>query len=502
MSASTERKIRLANREAGTDKKMIAAQEAAAEKAKSKRRWIIGTIAVFVFIAVVLLLDSPLLYTATTAVDVGGSKYSPAQLSYFYTNQYYNFANQYGEYASLFGLDTSAGVAGLRNQDCPMQEGSTWREYFLDAATTELTQNQALCDYGAANGITLSDEEIAEVDQGLANLDLYAAAYGFANGNKYLSANYGTGLNVKTVRQLTLDGSLASKVYTEVSESFQYSDEELEEKYASYEGSKDTYTYASCFINASETSGVTADEAKAKAEDVIAAYKEGTEEDAFARFEAAAAKFDLTASRSMNAADSISSVYADWMKAGRSEGDVESFENADSTSYYVVLFLDCSDNHYNVAQVRHILVKAVADENGVYTDEAKAEAKAKAEDLLKQWKAGDATEESFAELANANSEDTGSNTTGGLYDSVVKGQMVDEFDKFCFEGHKAGDTGIVYGESGSYAGYHVMYYVGEGPLYSNVIAENDLRSAAVNEWFESLIAPYEAKEGFGMRLVG
>lgn len=502
MSASTERKIRQANREAGTDKKMIAAREEAAKKARSKRRWIIGTIAVVLFIAVVLLLDSPLLYTSTTAVDVSGTRYSPAQVSYLYTNQYFNFANQYGDYASVFGLDTSVGPAGLRSQSCPMTEDGTWRDYFLDSAITDLTQTQALCDYASANGIALTDEEIAEVDQGLSNLDLYASMYGFPNASKYLSANYGTGVNTRLVRQLTLNSTLAGKAYTEKNSSFQYTDTELEEKYASYEGAKDTYSYASCYISSSESSGVTIDQAKAKAEELIAAYKEGSEEDAYARFEAAAAKLDLTASRAMNSADSITAAYADWMTVGRTEGDIDLFENSGSTGYYVALFLSSSDNHYRTAQVRHILVKAAADENGVYTDEAKAAAKAAAEDILKKWQAGEATEDSFAALANQFSEDAGSNTNGGLYDSVAKGQMVEEFDRFCFEGHKSGDTGIVYGESGSYAGYHVMYYVGEGELYSSLIAENDLRSTDLNAWFESLLEPYESKEGFGLRLVG
>ena len=82
------------------------------------------------------------------------------------------------------------------------------------------------------------------------------------------------------------------------------------------------------------------------------------------------------------------------------------------------------------------------------------------------------------------------------------GQMVPEFDAFCFEGHKSGDTGIVYGESSGYAGYHVMYYVGEGDLYSNVIAENAMRSDAVSAWMTDLMLPYNPTETFWTRLVG
>ena len=109
---------------------------------------------------------------------------------------------------------------------------------------------------------------------------------------------------------------------------------------------------------------------------------------------------------------------------------------------------------------------------------------------------------SFAALAEEYSEDAGSNTNGGLYENVARGQMVEEFENFCFSEHKPGDTGIVYGESGSYAGYHVMYYVGEGQLYSSYLAETELKNQAMTSWTEELNAACPVTEGFGFRFVG
>ena len=77
-----------------------------------------------------------------------------------------------------------------------------------------------------------------------------------------------------------------------------------------------------------------------------------------------------------------------------------------------------------------------------------------------------------------------------------------EFNDFCFAEHKAGDTGIVYGESASYAGYHVMYYVGEGELNSNVIAETALRNEDADAWMEKQEEANPSKDGFGMKFVG
>ena len=80
--------------------------------------------------------------------------------------------------------------------------------------------------------------------------------------------------------------------------------------------------------------------------------------------------------------------------------------------------------------------------------------------------------------------------------------MVEEFENFCFSEHKPGDTGIVYGESSSYAGYHAIYYVGDGPLYSNYLAKSQLQSDAMESWTNELNEACEVTEGFGFRFVG
>ena len=126
MSASTEKKNRNYARQAGTDKKMLAAQEEERKQALSKRRWTWGTIGVVLLIAAILLVNSGLLFTATTALTVNGVKYTPAQVNYYYGNDYLNMANTYGSYASMLGLDTSGGLSGLNDQECPMMDGGTW----------------------------------------------------------------------------------------------------------------------------------------------------------------------------------------------------------------------------------------------------------------------------------------------------------------------------------------------------------------------------------------
>ena len=511
MSASTERKNRQAARAAGTDKKMLAAQEAAKQKKKSQIRWTLGTIAVVLLIALILFLDSGYLYTHTTALTIGDKDYSPAEVNYYYGNAYQNLVNQYGSYISMFGLDTSSGISGLDKQNCSMLENGTWRDYFLQNAQDNMKQVKALTDYAAANGITLDEDEVAEIEESIAQLDGYAKTAGYASANNLLAANYGNGVTTAIARQASLDTALASKVYSETYNALNYSAEELEEKYQSFNGEQDFFDFLVYNVVAPVDEGAEAPseiatvEAHADAEAVNAAYADGTEiEDVQERFTAAVdSQFegDIPTLRSAVRGSALSEVYKEWLlDASRQNGDSAVFD--DETGSYVVVFLSRNDNHYPTANIRHILIKAEASEDGTYSDEAKAAAKARAEEILDEFLAGDKSEESFATMATLYSEDDGSKSEGGLYENVPKGQMVEEFDAFLFEGHKPGDTGIVYGESGSYAGYHVMYYVGEGSQYSDLLAEDELRSSDMENWMDGVLSGYEVVPGPAIRRVG
>ena len=104
------------------------------------------------------------------------------------------------------------------------------------------------------------------------------------------------------------------------------------------------------------------------------------------------------------------------------------------------------------------------------TDEQWAAGEQAAQAMLDAWVKNGAKEEDFATMANEHSTDGGSNTNGGLYDDVLKGQMVEAFDAWLFdESRKPGDYGIVKTEFG----HHLMYFVS--------LSENDA-------WYEQAYA--------------
>ena len=178
------------------------------------------------------------------------------------------------------------------------------------------------------------------------------------------------------------------------------------------------------------------------------------------------------------------------------------FTHETDTGVYAVYVQGLEDNSYNTVSVRHILIMAEdADEDGTYSEEERQAAHDAILAVQDEWEAGERTEESFAALAKEKSEDTGSTEAGGLYEDIYKGQMVSEFDAFCFEPHEHGDTAVVWGESTSYAGYHLIYFVGEGGPYSRVLADRDLRSDAYNAATAELLDGYSAQRGIVWRYV-
>lgn len=95
-------------------------------------------------------------------------------------------------------------------------------------------------------------------------------------------------------------------------------------------------------------------------------------------------------------------------------------------------------------KVRHILI-SVPQGADSKTDAA---AKAKAEDLLKQIKAGG----NFAELAEKNSDDPGSKSQGGELGWLDRGKTVPEFDKTAFSLAPGQTSGVIKTQFG----YHIL----------------------------------------------
>ena len=487
MSASTERKNRAAAIAAGTDKKTLAAKEAEEKARKSKRKWIIGSIAVILCIALVLFLSSPIMYRITTAETVGGQNYSPAEINYFRATSKSSLGG--------YGYDTMANYFGQETAD----------QLLENDVNSKLIRNTALLNYAKEQGISLSAAEKKAAAEATKTQMQYLRDGAKTNGvslSTYMSYIFGAGVNENVIRGIMEENSLTSKAMFSKFLEMSYSPEELT---AFYEDpvDGDLFSYATYLVTAEE--GADPAEAKTAAEALVAGFQDGYdgETDLITAFNDLLAEDfpEASATERTNILGSdLEADLRDWLVAGeRQPGDVTAVEA--ENGWTVVLFREHSDNSQDTVSVRHILIMAEADENGVYTDEAKAAAKAKAEEILAAFQAGEQSEAEFAVLASLYSEDSGSSGAGGLYTGIEPGQMVPEFDEFCFADHNYGDTGIVYGDNGGYAGYHIMFYVGRMSA-RDANALDNLRGDAMNDWLTELTAGMERSTRWAYKFVG
>ena len=130
-----------------------------------------------------------------------------------------------------------------------------------------------------------------------------------------------------------------------------------------------------------------------------------------------------------------------------SQAEIQTFYNAHQADY----------QQDEQARSRHILIKTSGG-----AAKSDAEAKAKADDLLKQIKGG----ADFAELAKKYSEDPGSGAQGGELGPAKHGMMVPEFDNAIFT-QKIGDVQIVKTQFG----YHIIQVEERQPKHTQTLNE-------------------------------
>lgn len=522
MSASREKKARQEfNASGAVDPK--AAREAQ-ERAKQRRsNWLYGGIAiVFVLVAAALLVwNSNVIQRGSAAVTVEGETYSAAEVSYFYHVAYNSIAQN--QYASYYGLSTSTPLTQQSLSDMAktllgVSEDMTWDAYFKEAAKKSLIQITMLKKGAAEKGITWNDDMQKELDSTMDTLASYAKSAGKSEG-EYLKQLYGSNMTKKIFQGILKDTIIASHYQQDYIDSLQYTDEELQKYYEENKNSFDVANYEMITFNGAAASTKDADGNTVQpTEAASAAAKTAAAEAAAAaleRYQAGeslsviAADYESTGSySSVDAGSNNGSALSTWVfDKARTSG--ESAVVTDDPNSYVVVFHSVGRQEYKTVDVRHILFQVSTSDldsnSDTYdTDLAtrKDEAKAKAEDALARWQANGGTEDAFAALANELSDDAGSNTNGGLYTKITKGQMVSEFNDWCFDpARKSGDTGIVYNE-GSYTGYHVMYFVGEDVPAWQVSVENAMSSNDYSDWTSSLAEAAAAEQQSGMKYVG
>lgn len=392
-----------------------------------------------------------------------------AMFAYDMESIYQNFKTYYGYYLSAINLDTTQ---SLKEQTSQMT-GDTWFNYFADSARNEIEQLLVLAEGGRAAGLTLTDEDYAQIDEQMAELDL---------------SSFKSGLTEQDARAFWEMYLMAVKQNQTMYNSYTFTDADITKQY-----DDNPLQYQQCdYVTVTLAIGENAD--FASAEEAAATLETFTSAKNAAAFKKAVCNW-LVKSGNCESADEAAETYEDecvvtgaaYQESNAALAWLFAADTLPETTYTassqdsITVYMLTKSPYRNTAKevnVRHILF--TADTYG--SDDA---AKAKAEEIYRQWQDGEATEDSFAALATAYTEDTNKDE-GGLYEGVSEGYMVANFNDWCFDDtRKTGDTGVV---QTSY-GYHILYYVGDAETWYNDAAD-DLRAAAYQADYEALEAAY------------
>lgn len=470
-----------------------------------------SAVAVLVLVAALFLMvwNSGLLQRNLAALNINGVKYTTADVQYYYNNVYSEQARQY-----LF--DSSVSV---KKQVYDETSGQSWYDHLMDEAVENLTRSAALAAKANSEGFTLTAEGQSQLDSFLAQLDT-AWIGQTASREAFIRASFGPYMSYDRLKELVSQELLASDYAQSKLDAIDHPDADYQAYYREHADELDTITYTQFVFRASlpstdadgNTIERTADETAAQLESAKTEQKALAEEvksrlEGGADPEALAAEYkDRLYSSSLSTSSTGSSLtsysaYGQWLvDSARRSGDIELFERDYSSAYtyYVIVYEGRALIQEPANDVRHILVQAGSG-SGSPTQAEYDEAEEKAQSILDEWKAGEATEDSFADLVDANTSDTASASSGGLYSNVTSSSGFEPafLDWTADPARKPGDTGLV---KTSY-GWHVMYFVAAKDPVWRQSAASALREQDYEALADSASQGWDISRGMGMSLV-
>ena len=342
----------------------------------------------------------------------------------------------------------------LTTQIYDKETNQTYHEYFLESALKNWKETTMMCDAAKKAGFELSKEYTEYLGEMKEELEYYVEVYVKYYGldlkgvDDLIRMQFGPGCDYETYYNYTYNFYYGSVYWTDLVDTLEVTDEEINEYFDENEESlaedydipvtKDfgnLVDIRTILINAIVTEGENDAGEKINYKDWVATLKEANR------------------------------IYGEWSGGEMTEEAfielVKKYSKGDAAEKGG-LYTDLYKTSMTEVDVRHILIFPDGATSSNVTskewpDSAWAFAENKAKEILAEWEKGEKTEASFGALANKYSQDqNGKVTNGGLYSDVYVGQMVKNFEDWCFDpARQPGDTGIVKTEYG----YHVMYYV-------------------------------------------
>ena len=414
-----------------------------------------------------------------TYVVVADEKVSKVEFDYNYYTVLNNYVSTNGYFLSLMGLDLSGDLS------TQMYSSSlTWQDYFEEMAVNNLVTGIAMRrDMEAAN---FTYDESAEYESFVAMLEQAAKERGVSL-KEYVKDFYGPYATLDRVEGYIRENLKTSAYLDAVAKDRAPSDADIQAYYEENKNNYDRVDYHMIQVDAELPTEPTeladpveeSDETASDDGEDTAYEPSQAEIDAamaLAKVEAEGLQDKVVSEGDEHINESLSDVsyhISDWLfDSERKKGDTTVIENSYSNCYYVVSF----DDRYIDAEIS-VNVRAVLTESG------------NGQEILDEWAAGEATEDSFAALADRYNDPMYINAEGGLIEGIDARVLEEAVADWLTDGARAyGDTTVI--ATSDSAMTYVFYYVGAGdPVWKVGIRDiliNDIKTEYVSSLTEGL----------------
>ena len=469
---------------------------------------------------------------ATTAIESENFKFNNAHLTYlvyYYYNQEYSNYSQYG-YAQSAGFDTSKPLSQQMYWGSSTQ---SWLDYFLEQAVANLSKCLVICEEAKANNVSLTEDEIKEISDQVDAMKDYAKSQGVSIGQMYGSK----GIKASDVQYVVELQALASKYAKQVTDGFEYTDEDYDKH---FNDNKNDYLFADYYtytVSATYDSKATDDEKKAANEeakkaaeeikaaidggksfvDAVYEYEQKLEEEKKEE-ESKETSADTTASSSSsstteekekteeekkeelkdkvlteNGTYTKDDEFSEWLYAEKAPAvnETKLVESTDAYKVYQVVSLPAR-HEYNTVNFYAITLSAdnYTATSTQTSEEVMKETAAAVQAKIDEFNAkSDKTGEAFVAIAKEFDEDKyvyGSDFMENIAKDSVDSQLgIEGFDDWAFaEGTKAGDIKVFEDEDkGVYAAFYID---GVGMPAWKVSVDADKRAEDYDAYYEEL----------------
>lgn len=166
---------------------------------------------------------------------VGDKQLTSAQLQVYYWISVYSFLDENSYYLSLMGFDYTKDFA---TQECYLEKGISWQEYFLKRCLATWHQYAVLNIEAEEKEFKLTEEEQKYLDTFREKMNEQAKKYGYADGQEMMEKELGIGATFDAYVDYTKETFIGMGYYDQFAKDLKITEEDIA-KY--YEDNKATF---------------------------------------------------------------------------------------------------------------------------------------------------------------------------------------------------------------------------------------------------------------------